>query len=375
MASRAGPPPGDPAAVSCRTHCEQPYHMYYLLLPSLEAGRRLIAHLGAQGSRRLPLPAAAPLRHGPAPSAAGRPVPVTEDVSDRLVRLPFYVGLGPQRAGRGDRGDRRVRVSRAMTAARRAARERVEDVAFVVLVASLPVVLFVSGLGFYLDDYARSPISRPSDEQSFWSEYARAARRRPEVAVAPARVRRAHRAVPALRDEPASLSDLHGCSRPGVRGDVVLVLHRLTRDRYVALGVAVLFALAPHYSSARFWVVAFSPIAVLTLFLASLYCVLRALESRGARLFSWVAAGCVAIWSSASSSTKSHCRCSCSPLRSSPGEPGGARSGARVSPPSSTGPCSCSRSPSSSLLRCVSKPRGATRSVVTRAACCTTSHT
>ena len=44
--------------------CEQAYHMFYLLVPSLEAGRRLIAHLRARRQQRVPLPAAAPVRMG-----------------------------------------------------------------------------------------------------------------------------------------------------------------------------------------------------------------------------------------------------------------------------------------------------------------------
>jgi dTDP-4-amino-4,6-dideoxygalactose transaminase len=75
-------------------HCEQPYHMFYLLLPSLEQRQALIAHLKAHNIlsvfHYLPLHL----------SAIGRQLggkigdcPVTEDVSDRLLRLPFYNDL------------------------------------------------------------------------------------------------------------------------------------------------------------------------------------------------------------------------------------------------------------------------------------------
>lgn len=73
------------------THCEQPYHMFYLLLPSLEERRAMIAHLNARDVNSvfhyLPLHL----------SPMGRELggkegdcPVTEDVSDRLLRLPFH---------------------------------------------------------------------------------------------------------------------------------------------------------------------------------------------------------------------------------------------------------------------------------------------
>lgn len=72
-------------------HCEQPYHMYYLLTPSLEYRQALIAALKAQGIltvfHYLPLHL----------SDMGRKFggqegdcPVTEQISDQLLRLPFY---------------------------------------------------------------------------------------------------------------------------------------------------------------------------------------------------------------------------------------------------------------------------------------------
>jgi dTDP-4-amino-4,6-dideoxygalactose transaminase len=71
--------------------CAQAFHMYYLLLPSLDTRTRLIAHLKARSIlavfHYLPLHLSdMGTRFG------GRPgdCPVTEDVSDRLLRLPFY---------------------------------------------------------------------------------------------------------------------------------------------------------------------------------------------------------------------------------------------------------------------------------------------
>jgi dTDP-4-amino-4,6-dideoxygalactose transaminase len=75
-------------------HCEQPFHMFYLLLPSPEWRQALIAHLGARGILAVfhyqPLHLSEMGRR-----FGGRPgdCPVTEDVSDRLLRLPFYNSL------------------------------------------------------------------------------------------------------------------------------------------------------------------------------------------------------------------------------------------------------------------------------------------
>jgi hypothetical protein len=182
-----------------------------------------------------------------------------------------------------------------MTVARLSARERVEDVAFLVLVSSVPVALFVSGLGFYLDDYVTFSYLTTADEQSFWSEYSQLRDGDPKSQLRPleyAVLTALHRL---FGTNPLPYQIFLAALVPACAAMLYLVLRRLTRDRHVALGVAVLFALAPHYTSARFWVAAFSPTAVLTLFLTSLYCVLRTLESRGTRRACWIAAGCVAM--------------------------------------------------------------------------------
>ena len=75
-------------------HCEQPYHMFYLLLPSLEARTALIERLKAQGI--LAVFHYLPLHSSDMGRKFGGKVgdcPVTEQISDRLLRLPFYNDL------------------------------------------------------------------------------------------------------------------------------------------------------------------------------------------------------------------------------------------------------------------------------------------
>jgi dTDP-4-amino-4,6-dideoxygalactose transaminase len=73
---------------------EQSFHMFYLVMPSLEARSRLIEHLKARGIlavfHYVPLHLSRMGQH-----FGGRPGthPVCESISDRLVRLPFYNGL------------------------------------------------------------------------------------------------------------------------------------------------------------------------------------------------------------------------------------------------------------------------------------------
>jgi len=76
-------------------HCEQAYHMFYLLLPSAEQRAALIAHLKTKGI--LSVFHYTPLHLSEAGrkfAARASKCPVTEDVSERLLRLPFYNDLG-----------------------------------------------------------------------------------------------------------------------------------------------------------------------------------------------------------------------------------------------------------------------------------------
>lgn len=75
-------------------HCGQAYHLFYLLMPSLEDRQRLIAGLKERGI--LSVFHYLPLHMSPMGERfGGKPgdCPVTESVSDRLVRLPFYNDL------------------------------------------------------------------------------------------------------------------------------------------------------------------------------------------------------------------------------------------------------------------------------------------
>ncbi len=74
--------------------CEQSYHMFFMLLPSAEFRNSLITHLKQQSI--LSVFHYTPLHSSEAGRKyAARPAhcPVTEDISERLLRLPFYNDL------------------------------------------------------------------------------------------------------------------------------------------------------------------------------------------------------------------------------------------------------------------------------------------
>lgn len=81
-------------------HCEQPYHLFYLVMPSLEERTRFIDGMRKQGVQcvfhYLPLHLSDMGR-----KFGGEPgdCPVTESVSERLVRLPFFNDLTADQLG------------------------------------------------------------------------------------------------------------------------------------------------------------------------------------------------------------------------------------------------------------------------------------
>ncbi|MBN8506087.1 MAG: dTDP-4-amino-4,6-dideoxygalactose transaminase [Burkholderiales bacterium] len=83
-------------------HCEHNAHMYYLLLPGLAERTQLIEQMKARSVQAvfhyIPLHSApAGRRYGRVGSASGE-LPVTSDISDRLVRLPLWLGLEERQA-------------------------------------------------------------------------------------------------------------------------------------------------------------------------------------------------------------------------------------------------------------------------------------
>ena len=75
-------------------HCEQSYHMFYLLFPSLERRQAAIAHLKERGI--MAVFHYLPLHLSPmGEKYGGKPgdCPVTERISDQLLRLPFYTNM------------------------------------------------------------------------------------------------------------------------------------------------------------------------------------------------------------------------------------------------------------------------------------------
>jgi dTDP-4-amino-4,6-dideoxygalactose transaminase len=81
------------------THCAQNAHMYYILLPDLERRTALIERLKEANVQSVFH--YVPLHSSPAGRKYGRAsgaLPVTDDVAERLLRLPLWVGMEERQA-------------------------------------------------------------------------------------------------------------------------------------------------------------------------------------------------------------------------------------------------------------------------------------
>jgi dTDP-4-amino-4,6-dideoxygalactose transaminase len=77
------------------SHCEQPFHMFYLLMPSVEERQKLIEHLKARGI--LSVFHYVPLDSSPMGKKYGLfDCPQTQRIADTLLRLPLYNDLSEE---------------------------------------------------------------------------------------------------------------------------------------------------------------------------------------------------------------------------------------------------------------------------------------
>lgn len=165
--------------------------------------------------------------------------------------------------------------------------EKLADCGFLSLVVMASCAMYVGRLGFYSDDWA------------FLGNFSTAANTSLagliRIATTPNTLMR-----PMQNVYDAALYFAFGLHPLGYQlvnsgvfcGVVVmfyLVLRRLRLPRAMAVAVAAVFAMLPNYSTDRFWYAAFQVNLSLALYLASLYCGLRAVDRRTKRVMSWKA--------------------------------------------------------------------------------------
>ncbi|MEQ8966130.1 MAG: hypothetical protein RID91_09915 [Azospirillaceae bacterium] len=172
------------------------------------------------------------------------------------------------------------------------------DALFIVLVAGLPALAYLDGLGFYSDDLAFRASMILADEPGFAcayralvAEHGMASRPLQAAWLAGLHVLFGDAALPThsanLAVFLAGLAILHAA------------LRRAGADRPTALAVPLVFASLPHDATVRFWYASFQIPLSATLFFAFLYAIARFLDRPRGAANGWLAAALGAMTASA----------------------------------------------------------------------------
>ena len=171
------------------------------------------------------------------------------------------------------------------------------DGAFIAVMAALPALFFTRGLGFYLDDHLFLGIMSVSHDQSVGGLFS-ALSADPKAELRPVEYFLIAVAYKLFGTSHLPYHIALAALVPMCAVALYALLVRLRVPRFLAVATPVLFASAPHYSSARVWPDAFSPTLTFTLALLSLYAGLAAATARGHRGWLWLAGACIAMLTS-----------------------------------------------------------------------------
>ncbi|QHT70112.1 hypothetical protein GXP67_27430 [Rhodocytophaga rosea] len=162
------------------------------------------------------------------------------------------------------------------------------DVAFLSLIMLFSIILYIDKIGFYSDDWIYLAYYKTVAKQSLKGFY-------DVLIVSPNITSRPVQAfLQALSYWLFGMEPLgHHLMNSGIILTGVLIfyfiLRKLQIGRTVALSIAAIFILLPHYSTDRLWFSAFMVSLSMTLYFISLYADLQVLQSKSIRIYFWKA--------------------------------------------------------------------------------------
>jgi hypothetical protein len=172
---------------------------------------------------------------------------------------------------------------------------RLSTALVVAAVAAIPAAFYVADLGFYLDDHYFLGAMSTSHDRSVPGLFEDLARDDSKAWLRPGMYFGLAVLFRLFGTNPLPYHLLVAALVPVCAVLLYLVLHRLRAPGFLALGVPIVFAAAPHYSTDRFWMSSYAAPASVALALAGFYALLRAGEARGRRLTVWLLGGGAAI--------------------------------------------------------------------------------
>jgi hypothetical protein len=165
----------------------------------------------------------------------------------------------------------------------------------VAAVAAIPAAFYVAGLGFYYDDHFFLGILSTSHDRSVPGLFNALAAEDSKAWLRPATYGGLAILYRLFGANPLPYHLFVAALVPVCAVLLYLVLDRLRAPRFVAVGIPIVFAAAPNYSTDRLWLASYSAPASVAMALAGLYALLRACDARGRRLTLWLVGGGVAI--------------------------------------------------------------------------------
>jgi len=180
-------------------------------------------------------------------------------------------------------------------ATRRATRARLFGALVVAAVAAIPAAFYVAGLGFYLDDHYFLGLMSTSRGHSVPALFDALADDDPKAWVRPGMYLLLAALFRLFGTNPLPYHVFVAALVPLCAVLIYVVLDRLRAPSFLTLGVPILFAAAPNYSTDRFWLASYAAPASVALALVSLYASLRACASHGWRLAGWLVVGAAAL--------------------------------------------------------------------------------
>ena len=166
----------------------------------------------------------------------------------------------------------------------------------VAAVAAIPAAFYVAGLGFYYDDHFFLGIMSTSHDRSVPGLFDALAKEDSKaLAVRPAMYGGLAILFRLFGTNPLPYHLFVAALVPVCAVLLYLVLDRLRAPGFLAIGVPIVFAAAPHYSTDRFWLASYpAPASVASRLPASMPCT-RLRGAHGPRLTFWLVGGGVAI--------------------------------------------------------------------------------
>jgi hypothetical protein len=178
-------------------------------------------------------------------------------------------------------------------------RARLFDAAFLVLVTTVPALFYTRGLAFYFDDHYFLGLMANAHDHSVGGLFGALAGDDPKAQLRPVEYFLLATMYRLFGANPLPYHIVLAGLVPLCAVTLYVVLGRLGLPRFLALAIPVVFATAPHYSSAKLWPAAYDPVLTLVLFLWSLYASLRAAEASRRQRAGWLALAAITLLASA----------------------------------------------------------------------------